>query len=532
MLNVFTIPIYLVVAGTSLILLIYDAFVPKKLLELIPLLEVNRTLLVQMNNFLIDPKRLEAMQAINNIDAINEKLDEIVEGYALRKGIGQSVDFALSGLALSVFGLAAVFKHSSNPTLLLYLFGTATMALSTFAGLFGPPYALFGASKDFSLTHGSYRSASTYKALESLMALPFISSSAGFLLLDMPPVDHVSLISFKSEIGAQMEEVQEKLNVVLGTDKSAVPKRTIKMVDELMEKSQNNLANLDFRDLRQEKARQFSLNYYQKEFSLIPWKRKAAVKEFARQHHFTLEEAENTLKLISYKIHYGQEDEDLINNVMVTGALKGIIMKEMEYSETHEDLELGQLSTGLAFGARQFMEDQYVLQTQQKKIVSLIRSISLFLFAAPIMLSLAFIEYCSLFYDYIVNQFRYATQIRIWQQQKDRYNEIKAQLLLVLPAIRSKLYYRKKAKQVGEKNSSLKGIWNFVIRVFKTIVDFVVLPFKILFKIFNWIIIKLKGGSLDNRQKLAEELSHAALVSMYNELYSRLVMQTNVSTAY
>lgn len=528
----FALPIAIIALGAQLLVLIFNGLFPKRLQELIPLLEVNATLFSQVALMFSDPERLEAEKALKAIEDVSEQVDEVVRGYALRKGVGQSVDLAVSGFALGALGVFTLISQSSNPALFLYLFGSATMALSTFAGIFGPPYALFEESKNFALSRGNYRGASFYKTLESIFALPFIGSAAGFLLLDMPPVDQETLEDFKGEIGSQMSEVQEKLTTLMGANKSAMSRRTKKMIGDLMTKNQDTLTGLDFRNIREEKAREFALGYYQNEFSIFPWRRKQAVREFAEMHNFTLEEAENTLKLITFKIHAGQEDEDLVNNVMVTGALKGIIMLEQRYSESYEDLELGQISTGLAFGARQFLQDHYLVRTTREKYMSVLQAISLALFAAPYIFLKSFVIYTNNFFDYWVRVFAESEGANPFSYIKMRYSEVYTQLSL-MPAKWSKKFKRSPSKATSEETKNRNLQWKRIgYKIGRGLIDFIILPFKILIRLSRWMYLKAKGENIDARAKMAEDLGHAALVSMYNELYLRLVQQSHVSSAF
>ncbi len=64
--------------------------------------------------------------------------------------------------------------------------------------------------------------------------------------------------------------------------------------------------------------------------------------------------------------------------------------------------------------------------------------------------------------------------------------------------------------------------------VLKALWDFVLIPFKVL----KWMVLSIQGKNIDNRTKLAQEISEAALVSMYDELFQRLVMQSHVSSAF
>lgn len=526
-------PIFLVAMGSNMILVIYDAIFPKKFQEYVPLLEVNRTFLLALSRLLADPKRIEAEQALTQFSEMASKVDEVAEGYALRKGIGQTVDFALSGVALSL-GLIAFFsqeRFGEFGPVLIFIFSSATMALSTFAGIFGPPYALAEQAKLFCLRHGNYRGAVIFKAIESVLAIPFISTSAGFLLLDMPPVDQDSLEDFKEEMSEQLHEVAEKLTTLLGREEGQMPKKAREMISELMGASEENLSKLDFRNVREEKAREFALQYYQLEFPLRPWKRKKAVKEFAEKYHLTIEEAEFNLMNMSFKIQAGQEDEDLINNLLITAALKAIIMEEQKFSEYFEDLELGQISTGLAFGARQFLKDHYSFRERGERLKLRIKNFFIGFFAVPIVLLQDYYSYSIGFYKYWVNEFFGIQKRSPFAFMRLRYFEITQQLSL-MPKKMSEGIRKFRNRTHQEKKQRRIQIGRILRQVAVALVEFIVLPFKVIFKSLRWIVLKIFGKKAEKKETFESEIAHVALVSMYDELFKTLMLSARMSTGY
>ncbi|RMG36708.1 MAG: hypothetical protein D6732_07895 [Methanobacteriota archaeon] len=531
--NILTLPIFLVAIISNLILVIYDAVFPPKFQEYVPLLEVNRTFLLALSRLLADPKRLEAEQALSQFSEMASKVDEVAEGYALRKGIGQTVDFALSGVALSL-GLIAFFsqeRFGEFGPVLIFIFSSATMALSTFAGIFGPPYALAEQAKLFCLRHGNYRGAVIFKAIESVLAIPFISTSAGFLLLDMPPVDQDSLEEFKEEMSEQLNEVAEKLTTLLGREEGQMPKKAREMISELMGSSEENLSKLDFRNIREEKAREFALQYYQLEFPLRPWKRKKAVKEFAEKYHLTVEEAEFNLMNMSFKIQAGQEDEDLINNLLITAALKAIIMEEQKFSEYFEDLELGQISTGLAFGARQFLKDHYSFREKNERIKLRIKNFFIGIFALPIVLLQDFYAYAIGFYKYWVTEFVGTRKRSPLSFMKLRYQEIRNQLLATPQKMRESIS-KFRNRTPHEKKQRRIQIGRIVRQIFVALIEFIILPFKVIFKATRWLVLKLFGKTTEKKETFESEIAHVALVSMYDELFQTLMLSSRMSTGY
>lgn len=524
---VLSVVVLIVAIGARFLVILIDLVFPPRLQELVPYIAVTREMIYNIAQIMADPDRLKAEAALNSISDVNESMNEIAEGYALRKGIGQSIDSGLTAIVFLSFGVVGYLQIVIGlpPYLIAALLSSLSLALSTFAGFFGPFYGLSKACKEFTLKNGNYRGATFYKVFQQLFAIPFKAASAGFLLLDFPPIDADSLEDFKGEIQEQLTEITESMVALVGKDKSAVPKKTRRMIASLMNNSEESLAKLDFRNIRKDVAREFALTYYQHEFSLRPWKRKDAVKEFAEMNHFDLLTAEETLKLIGYKIKAGQMDDDMVNNVMISASMKGVIMLEQKFMELFEDTELGQTCTGLAFGARQFLNDHYVVKSRFRNIFDTIKNFFVGVFAIPIVLILAYHSYANRAFDFLIENINEGIfENRIVEVTKMRWGEIKSHMYNIFTGQNKK----EKEKKVKDKNKTQRNwqIQRKIKRLFSMIWEVIVFPLNVLLGIAKWGYKSMRPQTRSAREQFEETVSHAALVSMYSELYDKLVKQT------
>lgn len=528
-----TVPIVIVALSAQFIVFMIDLIFPPKVQELMPYIDALKMLFVNIANTMSDPARLQTELALQSLGNLTGAVEDISEGYALRKSLGQGIDLGLTFIVFVLLGGFAILEErlGLSRQVIVIFFASLGLALATFSGIFGPFYGLAEAAKEFSLKHGNYRGAAFYKSIEQLFAIPFMAASAGFLFLDLPPVDGDTLDEFKKEMQEQISDLTDNINSLLGKNASAVPRKTRKMIAAMMNDTEDNLAKLDFRDMRKETARQFALSYYQHEFSWRPWKRKTAVKEFSNNNYFDYETGEDTLKLIGYKIEAGQMDDDMVNNVMITASLRGIIMMEEKFQNMLSSVELGQTCTGLAFGARQFLEDHYVVRSRQGKILDLLRNLTLGIFAVPIVLVISLKSYANRIFDIIGDSF--------WNQQiieltSIRYIEITSTLKGIPAKIRKtrqKKPKSKEEKQEVKKKRQWKIRRKLTVTMYK-IAEVFWFPFKILIGLGRFVYTKLRPSEASPRDQFEEAVAHAALVAMYGELYNKLVKQDHVTTAF
>lgn len=531
-----TLPILIFTIASQLLVALLDMIFPPKFQELVPYIEVTREMIFTFTQIFASKERIQTEEVLDSLGSVSGRVDEIADGYALRKSLGQGIDLGLTFIVFIGLGVLTVMEDDLKipKEVIFALFASLGLALSTFAGVFGPFYGLTGAAKEFTLRNGNYRGASIYKVLEQLFSIPFKAASAGFLFLDLPPIDVDTLEDFKSEMQGQIDEISDSINSLLGTNSSAVPRKTRKMIASIMNNTEQSLSKLDFRNIRRETNREFALTYYQHEFSWKPWKRKSAVNDFAEKIHFDLQSGEDALRLIGFKIQAGQMDDDMVSNVMVSAALKGVIMMEQKYQELFGDVELGQTCTGLAFGARQFLEDHYLVRNKSKTYLQVVKNFLMGLFAIPIVIVLKFHDYFNRFYDEMVITISdVVIDRRGWEILKIRYFEIKGGLILV-PENFSENSKRRKAKKKTKEEKAQRNwqVQRTIKKLFSMIWEVLIFPFMIIFNLSKWIISLFSKTEPNARELFEEAVSHAALVSMYEELYKKLVMQTHLSTGY
>ena len=526
-------PILIVVLGAKFILTIWDLLFPPKMRELVPYLDVTRDLILNISLALADPNRVEIENALDDLGNTNEQMDELIYGYALRKGVGQSIDVGLTVIVVALGFFAFFTDLGIPPQLVVLLFGSLALAMSTFAGLFGPFYGLARSCKEYSLKRGNYRAAAIYKIIENLFSIPFNVASAGFLFLDLPPVDAESLEDFKNEFHDNLESLTTNIASLLGKDKGGVPKKTQKMIAELLGSSEKSMSKLDFRNLREETAREFALTYFQHEFSWKPWTRKSAVTEFAEKYHFDRQLGEENLMLIGDKIRLGQLEEDMVNNIMVSAALRGIIMMEQKYQETLADLELGQTCTGLAFGARQFLKDHYIVQTRFQKWLRRIRDFMMGWLAMPIVFAIAMNNYFNRLFDELSNTI--ADGIfngSAWELIKFRTSEVIEQVGQLPNKLKRE---KKEVPEQEEETEKKQRNWELTRKIKRfgaMLWEVLAFPFIVTFKTIRLIYRKNVVDEENPREGFEEAVAHAALVSIYDSLFQNLVMQTQVSSGY
>lgn len=530
---VIAVPILLVSFGTKLLVALYDLFFPSRFRDFMPYLDVTRMMFLSLTEIMADEERLETEKALAQLGNTQEQVDEIAAGYHIRKGIGQGIDYGITAVVFAFFGVLAFLTGDLGipPQVVVLLFSSVGLAFATFAGFFGPFYGLFEACKLFALRHGNYRAATIYRSIEQLFSIPFNVVAAGFLLIDLPPVDAESLEDFKGEMQEQLTEITENISSLLGQDKGDIPQRTRRMISEVLGSTQQSLADLDFREMREETAREFALIYYQHEFSIKPWARKSAVEEFAQINHFDVLNGEENLKLIGAKIKAGQMTDDMVNNIMISAALRGVIQMEQKHQETLQELELGQTCTGLAFGARQFLKDHYVVKTQSQQIGSFLKNVFVGFFAIPLVIVLSYHRYANRFYDELAKVVKeYFIQGRAKEIYLLRTTEVYTNLRKLLSGEGLPKPPKEEVEEVKERRSI--NILTSLRKMVKLIWDVVVFPFMLIYYIIRWVYKRVFIREPNRRDDFEKAISHAALVSMYDELFKRLVMQTHVSSAY
>ena len=108
----FTIPILVTVLAAQLLVVIIDLMFPPKLQKLVPYIDVSRTMILSFSQMMASSKRMETEKALDSLGDVSGMLDEISEGYALRKSVGQGIDMGLTFIVFISFGISLSFSFS------------------------------------------------------------------------------------------------------------------------------------------------------------------------------------------------------------------------------------------------------------------------------------------------------------------------------------------------------------------------------------------------------------------------------------
>ncbi len=530
-----TIPLLIAAVVCRFLVVLIDFFVPKKLQELIPIIDVQRTFLLYASQLLAPPEKKQLEQAVNELQEVTGQVEEIAKGYAVRKAVGQSVDYALSFAVLGGLGVARwLIQHNIDPILIAIFASSATVIIATLAGFFGPIYELAHQSKTICLEHGAYRGASIYRKLEQIFGVPFMVAKSSFIVLDTPPVDHETLEDFKEEISSQLSEAQRTLKSLLGRDDADIPEATKQLVANLLENTENELKTLNYENLRDDVSREFAMLYFEQEFAIRPWKRKRALKAFAKQMGLSIKEAEDLLRLFSFKLQYGQVDSDFVQSILISGAAKGIIEKEQEYHEVFEDVEMNHVAIGLALGGIRFLLDHYTPEPSRIKRMAIgIKHGFVTLFAMPLALAVSFKNWLihlknstsMTFYHLRKGTWLHWTKIRA-REIATTLDGLPAQIKQTTREFRTKL----KATQKDEQKS-----WQLKRKISKGLglaLGFIFIIPLGLYRLIRGIFRFFITTEHDVRKQFQSEVAYAALVKMYIELYNKLSLASHVSSAF
>ncbi|MHA1911065.1 MAG: hypothetical protein ACTSYA_05135 [Candidatus Kariarchaeaceae archaeon] len=561
--------IFFIAIFARLLLIISDTIFPEKVRKLLPIITAYRMLLLAISDIFISTERSVAMEAIQELDELKNQQDQVAKGYAARKAIGQTVDYGLSFAILVLLGVGPLLMENEffaeNPWIIVLVLSSFTVVISLLATLFGPLYTYFNGCKNYCLKKGAYRGASIYWKLEQLFSIPFLATKSGFMLLDMPPIDAETLQDFSSKIKNELNDIQSSVNSLLARDTSQIPSQMRNKIQDLVKQTGGGIGDLNFESIKEEVAREFALSLYQLEFPLMFWRRKKAVKKFAENLDLATRDAEDVLRLINVKIDYRQAPVDMVNAILIAGAMKGIVQKEQEYHELLSDADFVEISTGLAFGVRQFIEDQYKLHDKSRRIKTRIKNFFTALITPFVVLFWGIGIYLQIVYEELRLKIGSSSKHEFTEYHKMRWREILVALNNSPIIFVSKMHYLKnkvfgkdtvvvtieglgldqlQLKEeitpqipvvaqdipalplVPEKPTPPSNPWK---TFFKIIVKFIfILPVAIITFVkqvsgFIYRLIKREETEEKMYNRFQADISHAALASCYIELYSKLV---------
>ena len=407
------------IAARLIVIILDIIFMPRIREETLPWFGVQRNFFYYCSTFFASEKSLEVQQAASELEDLIGERDALVEGYAIRKTVGQTIDYVANIIFFAVLalfiggdtfgnGLSELSDRTGIPSwLVIYMLASLTSILALISMIFGPFYGLFNESKKFCLRKGAYRAAKIYARLEGIVSIPLFFTNSGFTLLDIPPVSPETYGHFKEDFANQVGEVKERLTELVGNDPSKIPGDAQNLIRNILEGTEKDLGELDLRDIQVGVARDFSLLFYNVEESVLFSGKKEGLKIFAEMNNLSIEDAEDVVREIVSKVESEDIPLDFLNSVLITGALIGISDREEKYLEVLEDLEINQVSVALALGALQYIKDFYSTHAWYIELFEIIRSLFYFFIAIPYVILSAVITW-------IVYMIRYT----LWQVTK------------------------------------------------------------------------------------------------------------------
>ena len=513
----------LVSSASKLIVVVADAIIPPRARELMPLIAVTRTMFVAISEALAGTEAKDIIEAEKKLQELASKKEEVAQGYAIRKAIGQTIDYGLSGAMLALYPVLTYLRDLTHLDMwiIVLLASSLTMILATIAMFFGPVYGLFLESRKFMVGHGAYAGGYFYKMLENAAGIPFLASKSGFTVLDTPPVDAETLEDFKAEMGEQANEIKNRVMNLVGASSTQVPDRTKQLLLDMLSKTEQDLGDIDFRTIREDVARDFALGFYEVEKATFPRKTNESLKIFAEMNGLTLKEAKNALKDINKMVDDGKLDPDFLNSILTTGALRGLISREQEYSEIMGDLELNQVSLSMALGGRQYIKDQFAPTPFFKRIAANITHLFLFIVALPYALLKSLVGWFSYMGRSFKKELRDHPFKRSGQFIKTRYKEINGTLLFILSG-------QKKTDIDFKRFKPNRQLPKKILKILLEIIF--ILPYaayRLIALIYGRISRLWKESEELKKNRFQQEAAKYALAYMMDEAYRHCILEYN-----
>ncbi|MHA1687210.1 MAG: hypothetical protein ACTSYD_12530 [Candidatus Heimdallarchaeaceae archaeon] len=510
------------------LLILYDIFVPFELRELAPLLQMYRKYILTAVELLSGHKSQEIVETTNKLEEIKLKEKHAMKAYPLRRGVGEGINIMVSTLVIvvipvAIWGERLDEKLNLHPIIIAVFFGTALLIVAWIAAIMGPIYALFHKCSMIMVERGAYRLASFYQDLENLFALPYYAAKSSFSFFDAPPINTETYESFKLEIMDELNELKENIQGLLALDVDQVPQRSKEILENLLNELDSSLEELDISKITEKTARAFALLIWSREASLLPWRKDEAIEEFARRNEMSEKEAKRVIQLAVKKIREGYLSDHLFISLLITGALKGITELEKKYEQFLSDIEFNKLALSLALGSKQYLLDHYKEEPILKLVITKISNFFYALVLPLLVLSQAFVQYFKHIFVETGKAFYSLRKRPVRRFVANRYREIISVLTATYHSVREagrKINYK---EDLGL--DILKTIWTLLKGLLKIVLA---LPLGI-FAIFKGIYKLIRKMSqpekkIKNKRKFEKELATATLVSMYEEIYNKVVL--------
>lgn len=522
-------------------IIIYDIFIPKALREYVPFLNMVRKIALPISELLAGKKSKEISEVANELDELDLQKEKVMKNYPIRRTIGQALSMGVSPLILIVIptviwreNLTTIIQNYfmntyswEIPTWLIFiLLGTVMLILSWIVTVFGPLYVIFHNSSKYMLKLGAYRWASFFQDLENLFAVPYLAAKSSFSFFDAPPISSETLKEFKVDLKDEIEIVKEKVEGLLALDAKNVPDRSKEQLENLMKKIEIDLDEFDLAKVTDETSRTFALLIWKKEESVLPWRRKEALKKFALENKLTDREVEEAFILLDKKRDEEGIPEETIKSILVTGALKGIQKQEEKYKQIMSDLEANKLAISLALGTEQYLEDIYSTLPKVWKVFRAI-GMAILAFLMPLLLIVfAILLYIKHVVFTLVKTIFSKHSILIHKYIRKRYIEIKTTLVETYQSVKDK------GKKFNFKEDVDIDFKSVLFKISKGILKLILVIIKlvILWPLWKSLYIRIrkfiesKRPEAKMKRMFEKELTTESLVFMFQEIYDTIII--------
>ena len=248
---------------------------------------------------------------------------------------------------------------------------------------------------------------------------------------------------------------------------------------------------------------------------------------FAEKNNLSYKEAKQTFDFVTVKLKDKFITKPFYSSILLTGALKGVMAVENKYEMPMGDLEYNQLAFSLALGAQRYIIDHFAKPRFRRSLRIKLRNLSYGLVVPYIELFNVFVSYGKHIGSYTKQRFSKGWTKRAGRFLGTRFAEIQRGLFSIL--LEEKETQDKKERQnLAEAKEVFKMIWKAFLFLFKVILA---LPLSIYYmlKLFFQLFVniwKFNQPEAKKKRQFEKDLAKESMVAMYDEIYSKLVLET------
>ena len=542
--------LYIVVVLAKVLFILYETLIPRGLRELVPILNLWRKYLVYVSNLFSSHEKIELIKVEEEFDEMIIAEDRINKAYPIQRGVGETYDHVLILALVIVASLLIIQSQTASFDVLLdeivkrvpwfqslseralwlvitviaIICSTVMGMLSFIATVFGPIYALFHKSSLRMVRMGAYRWGSYFQRLEDLFALPYLASKASFSFFDAPPISPETYEEFKLDLMGDLSDLRKRFTNVLNLNPTSLSEKTQAVYKKLLSSEIED--RLDMTQVEDSISRAFALEIWQKETSLFPWKKEPGLALFAERNNLSYKEARTTFGFVTQKLQDKFVSKPFYSSILLTGALKGVLTVESKYDMPFSDLEYNQIAFSLALGAQRYIIDHFAKPKFFARLGIKIKNTS-YGFAVP------FIEFVDIFISYgkhIGSNFKEILS-KGWTRRagifiSSRFTEIQTGLFkIVFPEEETAEEEESTRKELKE---TFGMLWKGILFILKVILALPLSMFYML-KFFYQLFVgiwEFRKPEIRKKRKFEKDLAKESMVAMYQEIYSKMVLET------